>query len=153
MDAAGGASGLPAWPGVRHLPSGRGRPDDPGLVERADRACHRAPRAVGGPAHNGRGGRRRTKGVLTMSLQLELPVRDLPADDLYHASRSPELVRVPELTFARVDGTGHPTASDEFAAAIQALYGISYPLRFGLKRERGLVNRVGPLEGLWWADD
>jgi hypothetical protein len=88
-----------------------------------------------------------------MSLQLELPVRDLPADDRYHASRSPELVRVPELTFAMVDGTGHPTASDEFAAAIQALYGISYTLRFGLKRERGLVYRVGPLEGLWWADD
>jgi hypothetical protein len=32
------------------------------------------------------------------------------------------------------------------------LYGVAYPLRFTLKR-RGVEEKVGPLEGLWWTSD
>jgi hypothetical protein len=73
---------------------------------------------------------------------------------LYKASaRKPEILRVPEIGFAMIDGHGNPNTSSEYADAIQALYSLSYTLKFALKRELGLQYRVAPLEGLWWADD
>jgi hypothetical protein len=82
------------------------------------------------------------------------PVRQLESDDLYRASAGgPELVRVPELTFIIVDGSGDPNTSTEYRHAIETLYGLSYTLKFALKKELGLSYRVGALEGLWWADD
>lgn len=73
---------------------------------------------------------------------------------LYKASASePEIVRVPEMSFVMIDGHGDPNTSPEYAEAIQALYSLSYTLMFALKKELGLEYRVGPLEGLWWADD
>lgn len=82
------------------------------------------------------------------------PVRELEPNDLYRASaRGPELVHVPELTFVMIDGHGDPNTSTAFKEAIEALYGLSYTLKFSLKKELGLNYRVGALEGLWWADD
>jgi hypothetical protein len=81
------------------------------------------------------------------------PVRDLTPDRLYQAGRTPEFVRVPELGFAMIDGVGDPNTSPAYRDAIEALYGLSYTLKFALKKELGLSYRVGPLEGLWWADD
>jgi hypothetical protein len=73
---------------------------------------------------------------------------------LYKASpRKPEIVRVPEMRFVMIDGRGDPNTSTGFADAIQALYSLSYTLKFALKKELGLNDRVAPLEGLWWADD
>jgi hypothetical protein len=88
-----------------------------------------------------------------MTTQLGIPFRELMLEDLYEASRSPELVRVPELTFVMIDGQGDPNTSAEYRDAIQALFALSYTLKFSLKKELGLDYRVGPLEGLWWADD
>jgi hypothetical protein len=82
-----------------------------------------------------------------------IPFRELTLEALFEASRSPEIVRVPRLTFAMIDGHGDPNSSAEYREAIQALYGLSYTLKFGLRKELGLGYRVGPLEGLWWADD
>lgn len=73
---------------------------------------------------------------------------------LYRASaRTPDIVRVPEIGFVMIDGHGDPNTSSEYADAIQALYSLSYTLKFALKKELGLQYRVAPLEGLWWADD
>jgi hypothetical protein len=88
-----------------------------------------------------------------MTAQLRIPFRELTPEKLYEASRLPELVTVPELTFVMIDGHGDPNTSAEYRDAIQALYGLSYTLKFSLKKELGLNYRVGPLEGLWWADD
>ena len=52
-----------------------------------------------------------------------------------------------------IDGQGDPNTSPGYADAIQALYSLSYTLKFALKRELGLQYRVGPLEGLWWSED
>lgn len=87
-----------------------------------------------------------------MTLHAPALARELAQDRPYDASRSPELVRVPPLSFLMVDGQGDPTET-AFAEAVQALYGLSFTLKFGLKKDLGLVYRVGPLEGLWWADD
>jgi hypothetical protein len=89
-----------------------------------------------------------------MTVAVALPIRELDRNDLYRASaRGPEVVQVPDLTFIMIDGHGDPNTSTDYKNAIEALYGLSYTLKFGLKKELGLNYRVGALEGLWWADD
>jgi hypothetical protein len=63
-----------------------------------------------------------------------------------------DIVDVPELGYFAVDGAGAPE-DGEFAAALQALYGVSYAAHFLLRKERGEATHVGPLEALWWVDD
>jgi len=73
---------------------------------------------------------------------------------LYKASAGkPEIVHVPEMSFVMIDGHGDPNTSRDYKDAIEALYTLSYTLKFALKKEQGLQYRVAPLEGLWWADD
>jgi hypothetical protein len=63
------------------------------------------------------------------------------------------VVDVPPLKFLMVDGTGNPSTSQAFQEAMQALYGMSYTLKFASKKELGIDYTVMALEGLWWADD
>jgi hypothetical protein len=63
-------------------------------------------------------------------------------------------VIVPPLTYLMVDGEGDPNNSKTFEQAIEALYSLSYTLKFSLKKSPSPVDYgVMPLEGLWWADD
>jgi hypothetical protein len=64
---------------------------------------------------------------------------------------SVDFVDVPSLLFAVVRGQGDPEAPD-FAAALQALFTVSYAAHFGLKKQTGEVTKVMPLEALWWFD-
>jgi hypothetical protein len=75
---------------------------------------------------------------------------------LYNPSaKNVELVQVPRLTFILLDGQiepGYgPGTSPEFQAAMEAMYGISYTLKFMLKLRQ--INPVDypvmALEGLW----
>jgi hypothetical protein len=68
------------------------------------------------------------------------------------AGRDPELLDVPERLLLMADGEGDPNESPQYQRATQALYSISYALRFRLKRELGVNRKVGPLEGLWTID-
>ncbi|MCX5684725.1 MAG: GyrI-like domain-containing protein [Planctomycetota bacterium] len=71
---------------------------------------------------------------------------------LYKASAQEQaLVEVPALDYLMVDGRGDPESSPAFQQAIEALYGISYTLKFGLKEREGMDWRVMGMEGLWWA--
>jgi hypothetical protein len=66
----------------------------------------------------------------------------------------PGVVRFLELRprrFVMIDGEG-PPGPDAFAPRMPGLYTAAYKLRFGLK-DRGVITRVGPLEGLWWTSD
>jgi hypothetical protein len=79
---------------------------------------------------------------------------------LYQPShRSIELIEVPSLQFAMVDGAIEiheaPDTSKSFADALQTVYGVSYTLKFLVKqREVDPVQYpVMPLEGLWWVED
>jgi hypothetical protein len=70
------------------------------------------------------------------------------------SSKKVETVDVPEWNFLMVDGKGDPNKSQAFQDAIEALYALSYTLKFMIKRgEEGIDYGVLPLEGLWWADD
>src|SRR3569833_3167109 len=72
----------------------------------------------------------------------------------YGASKAPEDLDVPAMNFLMVDGHGDPNTSPLYAAALEALYGVSYTLKFALTRGPvAVVYKVMPLEGLWWADD
>jgi hypothetical protein len=72
---------------------------------------------------------------------------------LYRARRGVvDIVDVPDLGYLMVDGTGGP-ADPQFAAAIQALYPVSYGVHFALRKEFGAAPKVLPLEALWWVDD
>ncbi|GIL26063.1 GyrI-like domain-containing protein [Actinocatenispora comari] len=62
------------------------------------------------------------------------------------------LVDVPEQRFLAVDGAGNPNTAPVYARAVEALYATAYTLKFAAKRT-GDDFVVGPLEGLWWADD
>lgn len=74
--------------------------------------------------------------------------------DHYSAARKPALVDVPELSFLMIDGHGDPNTSPEYREAVEALFSVSYTLKFTLKRAPGGIDYgVMPLEGLWWSDD
>jgi hypothetical protein len=79
---------------------------------------------------------------------------------LYQPSaKKPALVQVPNLQFAMVDGYiekgSEPGKSPMFAEATQALYSLSYTLKFMLKKRKtnAIDYPVMALEGLWSVED
>jgi hypothetical protein len=70
-----------------------------------------------------------------------------------------ETVQVPNLQFAMIDGAIEkgqaPGTSPLFAESTQALYGLSYTLKFMLKKRKtnAIDYPVMALEGLWWVED
>lgn len=63
-------------------------------------------------------------------------------------------VDVPPMNFLMIDGEGDPASSLPFQDAIEALFSISYTLKFMIKKGPDAVDYgVMPLEALWWADD
>ena len=74
---------------------------------------------------------------------------------LYHASAKEVVqVDVPAMNFLMVDGEGDPNTSEAYADAIEALFAVSYTVKFMVKKgELAIDYGVMPLEGLWWADD
>ncbi|HVF08881.1 MAG TPA: GyrI-like domain-containing protein [Actinomycetota bacterium] len=73
--------------------------------------------------------------------------------DLYRPSvKEPVLVDVPEMSFLMVDGQGDPNTTPEYAEALNALYAVSYGVKFAVKRSGSADFKVMPLEGLWWSD-
>ncbi len=79
--------------------------------------------------------------------------RELKA--LYQASAKQVVeVDVPELQYLMIDGKGDPNSSAAYAQAVEALFSVSYTVKFMLKKgPQALDYGVMPLEGLWWAED
>jgi hypothetical protein len=78
--------------------------------------------------------------------------------ELYNPSKKDiSLVTVPAFNFVMIDGEGNPNTSPDFQAAMEALFSVSYTLKFMFKQ--GKLGRnvpdysVMPPEGLWWMDD
>jgi len=69
----------------------------------------------------------------------------------YTAKRKPQVIDVPPGRFLSYEGRGAPEG-EAYAAAMEALYGLSYTLKFRCKDE-GRDFTVMALEGLWWWDD
>lgn len=62
-------------------------------------------------------------------------------------------VDVPPMSFLMVDGHGDPNTELAYVDAVEALFAVSYAVKFASKRELDHDYVVMPLEGLWWADD
>jgi hypothetical protein len=63
------------------------------------------------------------------------------------------VVDVPPMQFLMIDGHGDPNTAQEYQEAIEALYAVSYKIKFMSKKELGQDYVVLPLEGLWWAEN
>lgn len=70
-----------------------------------------------------------------------------------------EVIKLPRLRFAMIDGAIEqgraPGNSPGFQDATQAIYGISFTLKFMIKKQKRnpIDYPVMPLEGLWWVED
>jgi len=67
------------------------------------------------------------------------------------SAKLPKIVEIPSMNFLMIDGAGNPNTSKDYQAAVEALYGVSYSLKFTSKKELGRDYVVMPLEGLWWG--
>jgi len=63
------------------------------------------------------------------------------------------VVDVPPLTFLMIDGQGDPNTATAYKEAVEALFSLSYALKFIVKKDLGVDYAVMPLEGLWWVED
>lgn len=74
---------------------------------------------------------------------------------LYKASKTRiGTVTVPAMNYLMITGQGDPATDASFTKAIEALFGLSYTLKFMVRDEDPAIDYgVLPLEGLWWVDD
>lgn len=74
-------------------------------------------------------------------------------DRLYLQVPKPQMLQVPEMIFAAVDGKGDPNTSRAYQEALQMLYAFSYAVKMSKKNAscpQGYYEyKVFPLEGLW----
>lgn len=77
--------------------------------------------------------------------------------DLYMPKAKPSVIDVPKMQFIMIDGRGNPNTSEEYKAALEVLYGLSYSIKMskmsGNQPEGYFEYVVPPLEGLWWVND
>jgi hypothetical protein len=75
--------------------------------------------------------------------------------DFYQVSaKDVVFVDVPPMNYLMIDGEGDPNVSQAYADAVEALFTVSYTLKFKVKKGALAIDYgVMPLEGLWWADD
>ncbi len=78
---------------------------------------------------------------------------DLDWERLYRPSpKDFDILDVPPMAFLMVDGRGDPNTSAEYAQAIEALYAVTYTIKFMNKRNE-IEMLFYPLEGLWWTPE
>jgi hypothetical protein len=78
--------------------------------------------------------------------------------DLKHLYQPPKdnpvQVDIPTMNYLMIDGAGDPNTAQAYKDAIEALFPLSYTLKFMVKKGPQAIDYgVMPLEGLWWADD
>jgi hypothetical protein len=78
--------------------------------------------------------------------------------DLKHlyapSTNTVSVVTVPPLRFLMIDGEGDPNTAPAYTQAVEALYALSYTLKFTVKGQSPNQDyTVAPLEGLWWMPD
>lgn len=74
--------------------------------------------------------------------------------EFYFPPKKPQLITIPPMNFAVVQGRGDPNEPNgEYKAAIELLYGIAYTLKMSYKGQHKIDGYfeyvVPPLEGLW----
>jgi hypothetical protein len=63
-------------------------------------------------------------------------------------------IDVPTMNYVMVDGEGDPNTTQAFSDAVEAIFAVSYTVKFMVKKSKKAVDyAVMPSEGLWWVDD
>ncbi|WP_055668188.1 GyrI-like domain-containing protein [Desnuesiella massiliensis] len=75
--------------------------------------------------------------------------------ELYSQSEKEiSILEVPRFNYLMIKGNGNPNTSKEYEDAVQALFSVSYGIKFMIKKSELKINYgVMPLEGLWWTED
>ena len=73
--------------------------------------------------------------------------------DLFFPPKDPVLIEVPPMHYLMIDGHGDPNTAQTYKDAIEALFSLSYSIKFSFKQELEIDYRVFPSEGLWWVED
>ncbi len=68
------------------------------------------------------------------------------------SSKKVTIVDVSKMNFLKIDGVGDPNTTKEYKDTVEALFAVSYALKFMIKKGRAVDYGVMPLEGLWWID-
>ena len=85
-----------------------------------------------------------------------MPKLDLKKEnkELYNPSaKEVSIVDVPEMSFLMIDGEGDPNTSQEYQDSIEALFSVSFKVKFLSEKENSQDYVVMPLEGLWWVEN
>lgn len=85
-----------------------------------------------------------------------MPKVDLKIEnkELYNPSaKEVSIVDVPEMSFLMIDGEGDPNISQEYQDSIEALFSVSFKVKFLSEKENSQDYVVMPLEGLWWVEN
>jgi|WetSurMetagenome_2_1015567.scaffolds.fasta_scaffold140694_2 hypothetical protein len=70
------------------------------------------------------------------------------------SSKEAEFVDIPPMNFLMIDDHGDPNTSIEYKNAVEALFSVSYTIKFIVKKSSMEIDYgVLPLEGLWWVED
>jgi hypothetical protein len=70
------------------------------------------------------------------------------------SSKDVQIVNIPKLNYLMIDGSGNPNTSQEYKDSIEALFSVSYTIKFMIKKGiNGVDYGVMPLEGIWWTDN
>lgn len=70
------------------------------------------------------------------------------------SSNTVNYLKIPSLNYLMIDGEGDPNTSQAYKDSVQALFSISYGLKFAVKKGKPSIDfKVMPLEGLWWIED
>jgi len=72
---------------------------------------------------------------------------------LYFPPAKPVMVDVPAMRYLMIDGHGNPNNNPAYQAVVEALFSLSFTLKFAIKKAEGIDYAVFPLEGLWWVPD
>ena len=76
--------------------------------------------------------------------------------ELYMPSAKPSAVDVPEMIFFAVKGCGDPNTIEEYKAALELLYAMSFTVKMskmnGTQPQGYFEYVVPPLEGLWYQE-
>jgi len=72
---------------------------------------------------------------------------------LYNPPKEFTIVDVPPMQYLMVDGHGDPNTAPSYTEAVEALFSVSYALKFASKKQLSKDYTVMPLEGLWTSDN
>lgn len=70
------------------------------------------------------------------------------------SSKKVSILEMPKLKYLMINSHGNPNTSKEYRDAVEALFSLSYTVKFMIKNgDLKIDYGVMPLEGLWWTDN